>query len=597
MAFVGAPINDLTGNISSNKGGGAMTMALGEDGTGALPPQPGAPLSDQAQYNFNAFGFNPTFTNPDGSTVFTGKDGISTIAPDLATANQQYLDTITQQLTSDVADLQGTNGVNPYIGQNLDSIQSMGNMYQSVTGNPFAGLSDAITTFQGGNVPAYNEPAFNLSPEQQQQNAAELQQIEQTFQEQQDQQNFGVGVPAPTNFGGNTMVTPAPTTSLKGGGAGTPVAATPTIMTQAFGEEGNPPAAPGMPVAATQAMFEDGTTPLPGIGAANTRAIGEDNSMMQPNIQIDLGPPQTSVTRALGEDGQGIYDTIFNPDGPTVTTMAVGEEGDIPSLPGNDILLPPGGDFATTQALGEEEGDMMPPGGTLHTTQAMFEDGMIFPPPAPPVANPFQPQPFNPRPPVGGGKGGGMQPQPQPFQPYQPQPFMPQPPMYGGGFGMPYGGSFGSPYGNPYGGGFGGGYGMQRPQPFGGNFFGNPYMPPPPPTPYGGGKGGGFGQQQIPQPQPQPQPGGKGGGQLPVGQNSTGGNFGNANQQNAQQQALVSGGLGNPQQIQAQPSSSFLGGMLGAGSLLGGQQNTGGSSNNASPFGGSSGGGSRTAMF
>jgi hypothetical protein len=553
MAFVGAPINDMTGNISSNKGGGLQattmalgeedggappvtTMALGEDGTGAIvnppaagppPPgagptfggtitdnnvalvDPGAPLSDQAQYNFNAFGFNPTFTNPDGSMVFTGKDGISTIAPDLATANQQYLDTITQQLTSDVADLQGTNGVNPYIGQNLDSIQAMGNMYQSVTGNPFAGLSDAITTFQGGNVPAYNEPA--LSQEQQQQAAAQ----NQALQEQQAlQQEIGV-----------------------------------------------------LPL------------PAPGIGLENTRAVGEDNSILQ---------PVPGVTRAIGEDGNGPfpYDEI--------TTAAIGEEGDFPPQPGNDILKPPGGGM-TTQAVGEEEGDFAPIGGGMLMTQAMFEDGMPTPP-APPVANPYQPQPFNPRPPVGGGKGGGMQPQPQPQpqpfqpQPFQPQPFMPQPPMYGGGFGMPFGGSFGSPYGNPYGGGFGGGYGMQRPQPFGGGFYGNPYMPPPTPTPYGGGKGGGFGQQQMPQPQiqpqPQPQPGGKGGGQAPIGQNSTGGNFGNAPYEDDF----------GPLPGQQSSGGGFLG-MLGAGNLLGGQQNTGGSSNNASPFGGSSGGGSRTAMF
>ena len=162
--------------------GGVTTMAMGEEGNFPPPPGPpsgptfggtitdtnvpitdqGAPIADTSNLNFDAFGFRPTFTNPDGSIVFQGKDGISTIAPDLATANQQYFDRISSQLTSDLADLQGTDGVNPYLGQNLDSIKETANLYQSVTGNPFEGLGSAITDFTQGNVEAYNEPAFTV---------------------------------------------------------------------------------------------------------------------------------------------------------------------------------------------------------------------------------------------------------------------------------------------------------------------------------------------------------------------------------------------------------------------------------------------------
>ena len=408
------------------------------------------------------------------------------------------------------------------------------------------------------------------------------------------------------------------------GGGGAPPATTMAIGEDGTGAITNPPAAPGTPVEALPVdlgteNLEGGPAVLPefnpDVPSGVTRAIGEDGT--GPGLADLIVPKEefTVTTTAFGEEGNpplseaGIKPNLTDLIGglPEVTTMAKGEEDGTFDVP------PP---MVTTQALGEEGDEppfpggeiLQPPGGGQMITQAMFEDGMPTPP-APPVANPYQPQP---RPPMSGGKGGGMQPQPQPvqpyqpppFQPYQPQPFMPQPPMYGGGFGMPFGGSFGSPYGNPYGGGFGGGYGMQRPQPFGGSFYGNPYMPPPPPTPYGGGKGGGFGQQQMPQPQvqpqPQPQPGGKGGGQAPIGQNSTGGNFGNAPSPVATQAFAEDDFIAPPKDPNAtSPFSSpggFLG-MLGAGSLLGGQQNTGGSSNNASPFGGSSGGGSRTAMF
>ncbi len=431
--------------------------------------------------------------------------------------------------------------------------------------------------------------------------------------------------------GGSSSNAPA---EVKGGGA--PLTGEPTVFTTAFGEEGTAPGAPPVGPFA-------GDTPVGNVDNTNVPVPPVANPI-DPNIQIDLGPPETGMTRAIGEDGTGpgLADLIVPSDeqfpvttaaigedgnGPSltdligkepfneVTTMAVGEEGDGPPFPGGEILQPPivqppGGTFATTQAVGEEEGDLRPPGGGMLTTQAMFEDGMPTPP-APPVANPYQPQP---RPPAGGAKGGGMQPQPQPFQPqpfqpYQPQPFMPQPPMYGGGFGSPYGGSFGSPYGSPYGGGFGGGYGMQRPQPFGGSFYGNPYMPPPPPTPYGGGKGGGFGQQQMPQPPMNPvqggtqppaynqQPMGKGGGAQPQQppQGVSSGSLGTATQAYAEDDFIAPPKDPNAPSPLSNPGGLF--GMLGAGSLLGGQQNTGGSSNNASPFGGSSGGGSRTAMF
>ena len=519
MAFLGAPINDMTGKISDNKGGGspggfeATTMAVGEEDTSINPPSSGGP------------------------------DSVATLAK----------------------------------GEDGGAIDAMG-----------GSSSNAPVEFKGGGAPLTGSPVNEVPA-------------------------TPVTPGIPTNYYSEDDFIAPPKEEFP-------------VFTTAFGEDGNSPT-PALPDFGTE-NIEGGPAVLPGFDPTNVPVAPD----LENPLVLDPNVPFLGATRAIGEDGNGpsLIDSIGAE--PTVTTQAIGEEGDMPPLPGlselkpnlnmqpttlaegeedggipglgntqlttmavgeedgqplpgNDILQPPGGVY-TTEAMGEEEGDMMPPGGGQLITQAMYEDGMPTPP------RPPQPQPFQPQPPTSGAKGGGMQPyQPQPFQPYQPQPYQPQPfqpyqpvyqpppPMYGGSF---YGGGFGSPYG----GGFGGGYGMQRPQPFGGNFYGNPYTPPPPPTPYGGGgKGGGFGQQQAPmnpitpqmaQNNQQPpaynqQPMGKGGGQPQAPQPEV-------------QNPVASGGLG-------------LLGNLGAGSLLGGQQNTGGSSNNASPFGGSSGGGSRTAMF
>ena len=296
--------------------------------------------------------------------------------------------------------------------------------------------------------------------------------------------------------------------------------------------------------------------PLPGAGVANTRAIGEDNSMLQPNNP-------NAFTRAMGEDGNGsnLIDLIGEPE---ITTMAMGEEGDMP-------FPPPGGGMVTTQAMGEE-GDMPGPPGQLT-------------PPSQPT--PPQPQPpYDPRPPMQqpiAGKGGGGFQQPPAYQ-RPPNPFM------GGGYGG-YGGGFGG-----FGGGFGGGF---QPQP-----YQQPYQPRPvyQPQPYGGGfggggKGGGGGFQPQPfmpqqpyqqpyQPQQQPfmqqQPGGKGGGGGFGPQDQL---FGMQNRQNAQNQQMfdMQNASPNGQQMQAQPAPAGTGGASPFGNMLG-----------AAAGGGS---GNRTALF
>ena len=307
--------------------------------------------------------------------------------------------------------------------------------------------------------------------------------------------------------------------------------------------------------------------PLPGAGVANTRAIGEDNSMLQPNNP-------NAFTRAIGEDGNfggaiattmaiGENGSTFPPDGPgqgQLTTMAMGEETGGP--PGQ---LPPPMGGATTQAMGEEEGQPGFPGQP--TPPDMHPPGLF---PQPPVAPPMQ-QPI-------GGKGGGGFQQPPAYQ-RPPNPFM------GGGYGG-YGGGFGG-----FGGGFGGGF---QPQP-----YQQPYQPRPvyQPQPYGGGfggggKGGGGGFQPQPfmpqqpyqqpyQPEPQ-QPGGKGGGGGFGAQNQL---FGMQNRQNAQNQQMfdMQNASPNGQQMQAQPAPAGTGGASPFGSMLG-----------AAAGGGS---GNRTALF
>jgi hypothetical protein len=227
--------------------------------------------SQQPENNFDAFNFKPKFTNPDGSIVFEGKGGITTVAPDLATANQQYLDRITSELTSDVSALQGTDGVDPYIGERLKGIQATGDLYQSVTGNKFEGLGEAISAFRKGDVAAYNAPAF---PD--------------------------AGPPPPAadgpTFGGT--ITDDNVALVDPGG---PMSVDPPI---------NPPIMkPDLPV--TKALGEEGTT-LPEL---TTMAAGEEDGGF---------PGGEATTMAMGEEDGG-----FNPID-EVTTTAIGEEGDAP---------------------------------------------------------------------------------------------------------------------------------------------------------------------------------------------------------------------------------------------------------------------------
>jgi hypothetical protein len=334
--------------------------------------------------------------------------------------------------------------------------------------------------------------------------------------------------------------------------AGGVVPASPAGVTQAQLGQANPLTAQPVPDGGNFMLPQ----PLPGAGVANTRAIGEDNSMLQPNNP-------NAFTRAIGEDGMG--------QAPQLTTMAMGEEGDMPGLP-------PGGGMVTTQAIGEDANSgLLPPSMGGPTTQAMGEEGQLgFPDqPTPPPFHIAPPQP-QPRPPMQqpiGGKGGGGFQQPPAYQ-RPPNPFM------GGGFGG-------------YGGGFGGGF---QPQP-----YQQPYQPRPmyQPQPYGGGfggggKGGGGGfqpqpfmpQQPYQQPyQPQQQPGGKGGGGGFGPQDQL---FGMQNRQNAQNQQMfnMQNASPNGQQMQAQPAPAGIGGASPFGSLLG-----------AAAGGGGGGGGNRTALF
>jgi len=355
-------------------------------------------------------------------------------------------------------------------------------------------------------------------------------------------ENLSVGQPPPGM---------ATTMTMGGGNAGGIV---PAGVTQGQLGQANPLTAQPLPDGGNFMLPQ----PLPGAGVANTRAIGEDNSMLQPNNP-------NAFTRAIGEDGN------FGPFG-TATTMAVGEEGDMPG--------PPGGSVAITMAIGEN-GSGFPPGGGMVTTQAMGEEEGQPGFPGQPTPPGLFPQP-QPRPPVQqpiGGKGGGGFQQPPAYQ-RPPNPFM------GGGYGG-YGGGFGG-----FGGGFGGGF---QPQP-----YQQPYQPRPvyQPQPYGGGfggggKGGGGGFQPQPfmpqqpyqqpyQPQPQ-QPGGKGGGGGFGPQDQL---FGMQNQQNAQNQQMfdMQNAPQTGQQMQAQPAPAGTGGASPFGSMLG-----------AAAVGG--GGGNRTALF
>jgi hypothetical protein len=338
--------------------------------------------------------------------------------------------------------------------------------------------------------------------------------------------------------------------------AGGIVPAPPAGVTQAQLGQANPLTAQPVPDGGNFMLPQ----PLPGAGVANTRAIGEDNSMLQPNNP-------NAFTRAIGEDGNfggaiatfpnenvgEIVGNILKPGQPQLTTMAAGEETGGP--PGQ---LPPPMGGPTTQAMGEEEGQLGFPGQP--TPPDMHPPGLFQ-----------QPQPQPPMPlPGGNGKGGGGFQQPPAYQ-RPPNPFM------GGGYGG-------------YGGGFGGGF---QPQP-----YQQPYQPRPvyQPQPYGGGgKGGGGGfqpqpfmpQQPYQQPyrqpyqQPYQQPSGKGGGGGFGPQDQL---FGMQNRQNAQNQQMfnMQNASPNGQQMQAQPAPAGTGGASPFGSMLGA---------------GGGGGGNRTALF
>ena len=411
--------------------------------------------------------------------------------------------------------------------------------------------------------------------------------------------------------------------------AGGIVPAPPAGVTQAQLGQANPLTAQPVPDGGNFMLPQ----PLPGAGVDNTRAIGEDNSMLQPNnpnaFTRAIGEDgnfggDLATTQAIGEDGnfgpfgpgQGQLTTMAKgeetggpPGQPQLTTMAAGEEAGETPLPGgvdsvaitmaigeNGSTFPPSGPGQgqlTTAAMGEETGGppgQLPPPMGGPTTQAMGEEEGPpgFPGQLPPPGLFPQPQPQPPMPlPGGNGKGGGGFQQPPAYQ-RPPNPFM------GGGYGG-YGGGFGGgfqpqPYQQPY-----------QPQPYGGGFG-------------GGGKGGGGGfqpqpfmpqqpyrqpyrqpyqqpyQQQppiiidaVPYQQPYQQPSGKGGGGGFGPQDQL---FGMQNRQNAQNQQMfnMQNASPNGQQMQAQPAPAGTGGASPFGSMLGAAAGGGG-------------GGNRTALF
>jgi len=416
--------------------------------------------------------------------------------------------------------------------------------------------------------------------------------------------------------------------------AGGIVPAPPAGVTQAQLGQANPLTAQPVPDGGNFMLPQ----PLPGAGVANTRAIGEDNSMLQPNnpnaFTRAIGEDgnfggDLATTQAIGEDGnfgpfgpgQGQLTTMAKgeetggpPGQPQLTTMAAGEEAGETPLPGgvdsvaitmaigeNGSTFPPSGPGQgqlTTAAMGEETGGppgQLPPPMGGPTTQAMGEEegqpgfpGQPTPPDMHPPGLFQQPQPQPPMPlPGGNGKGGGGFQQPPAYQ-RPPNPFM------GGGYGG-YGGGFGGgfqpqPYQQPYqpqpyGGGFGGGGkgggGGFQPQPF---MPQQPYQQPyrqPYQQPY---------QQQppiiidaVPYQQPYQQPGGKGGGGGFGPQDQL---FGMQNRQNAQNQQMfnMQNASPNGQQMQAQPAPAGTGGASPFGSMLGAAAGGGG-------------GGNRTALF
>jgi len=183
--------------------------------------------------------------------------------------------------------------------------------------------------------------------------------------------------------------------------------------TREVGEDGGGGKAPGI---------ENSTTVI-------TRALGEDASGgMIPGFGGNL-----ATTMAVGENGDGGF-TDFGPisGGNNFTTMAVGEE-DGSGPPPMSSLLPntvePGQGLINgsmlTQAMGEQEGDMMPPpliiddgpprGGNLATTAAVgeedgFRDRNYGNRPLPPSFGPTTLA-------MGEEDGGGGNLLPEPFEP------------------------------------------------------------------------------------------------------------------------------------------------------------------------------------
>jgi len=119
--------------------------------------------------------------------------------------------------------------------------------------------------------------------------------------------------------------------------------------------------------------------------------------------KLAAGMKMSATTQAVGEEEGDIRPAFGNIE---ATTMAVGEEGDEP--------LPPGIGVSTTMAIGEEDTNLRPPSNPL--TRAVPENGGDpFPPsttPMPPPGIPMRPGP---------GVGVAQQ---------VPQPQMPQPPEF-----------------------------------------------------------------------------------------------------------------------------------------------------------------------
>ena len=113
------------------------------------------------QPNYSALSLSPTFTNPDGTIVFEGKNGIKEIAPDLATAQQQAVEKLENNLAADIERYNSGYLAGGDKEQMFNSSRSSNALYEAVMGKSYEGISTAIKNFNAG-MPGGVEPELGF---------------------------------------------------------------------------------------------------------------------------------------------------------------------------------------------------------------------------------------------------------------------------------------------------------------------------------------------------------------------------------------------------------------------------------------------------